>query len=296
MTYTLGCSFTKWFWHTWSDWLQIYTNNVVVNMGWPGLSNESIYWQIINISSTLTAQDTVIIMLTGNNRVSMWYDHEWIEQKNCRGFFPNDAKLLEFGTDASRGFYRLHPEYDTSLTHMIVDNFNLIFNIQNLLDKIGCHYQLIFWQNPWYDVRPKTQPVWKSIWNNKQKLSRHELNTAESILKLKPIKKLLHLINWKKFYLAPVDPTDPNGYTGMWEYKNQKQTTKEYLEFVHEDPHPDAVIQHDFVTEVILNTPGIHRDYAKQVALESLKYKINLPISMLIPEDLTQKLPKLYEK
>mgnify|MGYP003624740951 FL=1 len=42
MIYTYGCSFTKWRWSTWSDWLEKYTEQTVTNFAWPGNFNQLI--------------------------------------------------------------------------------------------------------------------------------------------------------------------------------------------------------------------------------------------------------------
>jgi hypothetical protein len=235
-------------------------------------------------------------MLTGNNRVCAWYDNDWIEKNNCRGFFPNNNKHLEHGSDPWRGLYRLHPEHDVSLTHMIVDNFNIIYQMQLLLDTIGCKYHMMFWQNPWYDVRPQFEPSWKSIWADKSKLTKQDVATAEAVLQLKPMQSLLTAIDWDKFYLRPTDALNPITYSGMWEYKVKKQTTVEYMDYVHDDPHPDAVIHHDFCVDVLLgNVVPKHRPQAQRLAIASLNHQINLPRDMLIPNSYEQTIKKLYD-
>jgi len=295
MTYTLGCSFTKWFWHTWSDWLAEYSAEPVVNLGWPGIANETIYWELMSRRNSITKDDTVYIMLTGNNRVCAWYDNDWIEKNNCRGFFPNNEHL-EHGSDPWRGLYRLHPEHDVSLTHMIVNNFNIIYQMQLLLDTIGCKYHMMFWQNPWYDVRPRFEPSWKSIWADKTKLNKNDIVTAAAIMRLKPMQSLLTAIDWDKFYFKPTNALDPITYSGMWEYKIKKQLTSDYMDYVHEDPHPDAVIHHDFCVDVLLgNVVPKHRPQAQRLAIASLNHQINLPRDMLIPNSYEQTIKKLYD-
>ena len=296
MIYTLGCSFTKWFWHTWSDWLAEYSQEPVVNLAWPGVSNDVVYWQLMARQHSITKDDTVIIMLTGSNRTSIWYDREWIEQNDCWGFFPKDK--LEFGQAVGQGMYRLHPDRDVSLTHMIVNNFSVIHQIQNLLQGIGCKYRMVFWQNPWYDVRPRLEPSWRYVWNTKQQLSKQEQQISKEILQMIPVKNLINMIDWTVFYLPPVDPLDPVGYSGMWEYKNQKQLSQEYMQYAHDDPHPDAVIQHDFLVEVILKqnlTDNDVRQQAKQFALDSIDHKIHLSRDQLITDKYETKIQKVYE-
>jgi hypothetical protein len=293
MIYTLGCSFTKWFWPTWADWLQEY-QGPVTNLAWPGTSNKTIYWELLNRSDSITPQDQVYIMLPGNNRVSMWYDKEWIDQKDVQGFFPRQDGKLEFSVTKWQGLYRLHPDYDVSLTEMIVENFNLIFQIQNLLEKIGCDYRLVFWQNPWFDIRPVVKPAWQATWKLKQILSSVELNNAHAILEIPAVRKMLGLINWDKFYLRPMDIFDPYDYSGIWEYKNKKKQDPDHMKYVHTDPHPDSLLQHDFLTEIMLGTVDHNiRDRAKKCALDSLIHHVQISRSSLIPDDFSDPWPKI---
>lgn len=296
MIYTFGCSFTKWYWHTWSDWLEEYLQEPVTNLGWIGLSNENIYWELVSRRDTINSHDTVYIMLTGNNRVSMWYDQEWIEKNDCKGFFPNNNEKLEFGAEPWHGMYRLHPDHDASLTHMIVDNFNIIYQIQALLKTIGCKYRMIFWQNPWYDTRPKLKPIWQSVWPVKNQLTKDDISKAQAILKLRPVANLLNLIDWNKFYFAPTDPLDPEKYFGFWEYKIKKQTTEEFMLYMHDDPHPDTVIHHDFCTEIILDHNQIptHRSRAIEYAHECLKHSVVIPRDTLITNNYAERIKKMY--
>ena len=293
MIYTLGCSFTKWYWPTWADWLQEY-QGPVTNLAWPGASNKTIYWELLNRSDSIIPQDQVYVMLTGNNRASMWYDQEWINHKDVQGFFPRQDGKLEFSVTKWQGLYRLHPDYDVSLTEMIIENFNLIFQIQNLLEKIGCDYKLVFWQNPWFDIRPVVKPAWQAIWNSKQILSSVELKNAYAILEIPAVRKMLGLINWDRFYLKPRDIFDPRDYSGMWEYKNKKLQDPAHMEYVHTDPHPDSLLQHDFLTEVMLGrVDQTIRNRAKKCALDSLMHDVQISRPSLIPDDFSDPWPKI---
>ena len=286
MIYTLGCSFTKWFWPTWADYLQAY-KGPVTNLAWPGLSNEVMYWELLNRADTLTKDDEVYIMLSGNNRVSQWYDKEWIDTKDVQGFFPRQDGKLELSDQPWRGMYRLHPDFDVSLTHMIVDNFNIIFNIQQLLNSIGCKYKMVFWQNPWYDVRPNTKGTWSLTWPTKSLLTRKEIETAKDILQIKAVGNLISRIEWDKFCLPPADKFNPETYSGFWEYKLEKQKLAEYIKYAHNtDPHPDPVLQHDFLIDVI--NPTIANNDIRASAMENALSVINIDTTLsrekLIPD------------
>ena len=298
MIYTLGCSFTKWYWHTWSDWLSEYSTDTVINLAWPGRSNQTQYWELLSRSKDITQDDTVIIMLSGSNRVTTWYDRDWIDQRDCQGFFPA-AGRLECSPVPWRGLYRTHPDHETSLTHMIVDNFSTIYQIQHLLNQIGCRYHMVFWQNPWFDVRPTvTNDSWRYRWDSCNQLSSIELNTASEILKIPAVSNLLSLVDWNRFCMPPKDPQDPQSYQGLWEYKIARQCTQEYLECVHSDPHPDALIQHDFLVEIILGQSlqnNSTRARARELALLCLSHDVKMSYQDLIPISAQTTLRKVYE-
>jgi hypothetical protein len=235
-------------------------------------------------------------MLSGNNRVSQWYDKEWIDTKDVQGFFPRQDGKLELSNQPWRGMYRLHPDYDVSLTHMIVDNFNIIFNIQQLLNNIGCKYRMVFWQNPWYDVRPNTKGTWSLTWPTKSLLTSKELNTANEILSIHAVRNLISKIDWSKFGNAPTDEFDPKTFTGFWEYKLEKQKHKEYLQYAHQsDPHPDPVLQHDFLVQVIcpMQTNYEIRESAKNSAITSANVSTELGRENLIPNTFVRQVAEL---
>lgn len=298
MIHTFGCSFTKWYWHTWSDWLQEYSNDIVVNHGWPGVSNDTIYWEILNNFSTINNLDTVYVMFTGNNRQSVWYDNDWISEQDCREYFPNQEGLLEFSSKSWVGMHRTHPDHDQSLTHMLINQFNIIYQTQMLLEKIGCKFKFMFWQNPWYDVRPKQKPTWQAVWPIKNILEGQELTNAKQLLDtIVPLNNLIKQINWNNFIFGPSNPTEPSTYQGLWEFKIGKQLTQQYIEYAHaSDPHPDVVVQHDFVTEIILNNTvePLLFTRAERLANSCKDVEISVPQSMLVTDKFTNQINKIY--
>lgn len=288
MTYTFGCSFTKWFWPTWADWLQYHTNDQVINLGWIGIANETIYWELMARSSKIKKNDTVFIMLTGNNRTCAWLDEDWINTTDCKGFFPRQDGKLECSDNKWQGLYRTPNE--PSLTEMIISNFNLILQMQNVLDKIGCTYTMMFWQNPWHDTRPITTPVWKSTWNNVSKLTNKNIKNAKEISNIPAVKNMLNMINWESFCgLTNFSIDNFNSYTGLWEY-NLKHL-KQNLKYTHKsDPHPDTVTHYKFLTEVILNVNATYLELAVDNAEQLNSCDVSYEYSFLIPDNLDEKI------
>ena len=250
MIYTFGCSATKWHWPTWADWLRVYSGPVT-NLGYKAYSNDNIYWNLLDKLDTIAADDQVIIMWTQSHRLGAWYDFDWIKKHDVEGFFPKtDGKIWHTNNEPYRGFYRTHPNYYTSLTHMIVTELNTIYQTQLLLNNRGCDYTMMFTHNPFLDCRPKHEPDFELVWHKKTIITESEIEFAKQIFSLSPVGNLLRKINWQKFAEVPNDPFDPKSYFGILEYFRNK---KEYLIYHHDtDPHPTALTQHDFALEKIL--------------------------------------------
>jgi hypothetical protein len=154
----------------------------------------------------------------------------------------------------------------------------------------------MFWQNPWHDVRPHQVPVWKQTWSDKNTLSDFETQTARSVLALEPVQSVIAAIDWTHFYQPP-DPLDPETYSGLWEYRINQQLDSDYDQYRHDDPHPDAMIQHDFLLEIVLGQdPKLaqHRSLAHKYAVESKKFSEFISRQDLYPQDLSQPLKKFY--
>ena len=251
MIYTLGCSFTKWYWPTWSDWLKAY-QGPVTNWAYPGYSNQLIYWILQDRIDQLTSNDHVYIMWSEVTRVPQWYDREWVTKNDCKGFFPNANGKLWFGHEDYTGLYRTHPTHQTSLSHMIIDTFRTILETQQLLDSIGVRYTMMFMCNPWQDVRPEYKPTFELQWPKKTGFSHKDAVLAKTLLQLNPLQNVLKRIKWDNFVEKP-DLQDPESYTGMWEYYLHR---KELVLLKHNtDPHPNILAHHDYLTEKILKQP-----------------------------------------
>jgi|SaaInlStandDraft_4_1057021.scaffolds.fasta_scaffold31804_2 hypothetical protein len=293
MIYTFGCSFTKWYWPTWSDWLARMSNEPLTNIAWPGLSNETIYWELLNADIKKT--DTVYIMLTGNDRTSVWYDDEWIATNDCRGFFPRRDGKLECSNTQWQGLYRTHPEFELSITHMMVSCFSVILQMQLFLNAIGCEYTMLFWQNPWHDTRPIKTPEWQVTWDNKGSLSKKDITRHDELVKNKYVLNLLHKIDWVKFrFNGEFNVSIPQSYDGLWEYTLFNIAYDEYWNKF--DNHPNTLAHYDYLQEIILGseTSGIARDVAKNKAIDyknfELPYDVTKDLSFLIPDDITENL------
>ena len=280
MNYALGCSFTKWHWPTWADWLAGY-QGPVTNWAYPGYNNQLIYWLLMDRLGQLSAGDHVYIMWTENNRIPQWYDSEWIDNNNCRGFFPDNDGKLWFGQDKDMGLFRTHPEHQFSQTHNIIETFKTVLDTQQLLESLDINYTMMFMRNPWVDVRPVYGDKFITNWDKKTGFSTADHELAEKILSMEPITNLLGMIDWNKF-VEDVAVFNPESYTGLWEYYLSK---KELVLLKHNsDAHPNALAQHDYLTEKILKQ-GSNLDKLKVTAEKMAKNSIDMPIPPWTTED-----------
>ena len=284
MIYTFGCSFTKWFWPTWADWLAKYSEEKVVNLGWPGVSNQTIYYELVNRKKNIKKQDHVYVMFTGSNRVSQWYDKKYILAHQVKDFFPRKDGKLECSDAPWVGMYRNLHHHPTSYTHQVITTFNTIFQTQNILDTIGCRYTFLFWLNPWADTNPITEPEYKTTWQDCKGLSADNLRDAEQVINLPVVRQLLEDIKWKHFVgMDNFDPNDAKTYTGLWEYNlgNMKQN----IDLAHEtDFHPDTFTHYQFYSKYISNNMTNHDD-AIALAKKLTNCSVNYDYSFLIPDN-----------
>lgn len=274
MIYTMGDSFTKWHWPTWSDWLSVYLNQEIKNLAYPGYTNELIYLSLIKLRNQLSEQDIVYIMWTGNNRVCEWYDHEHVSACDIAGFFPDIQGKLWFGTTKPfTGFYKTHPDRMPSFTHMVIDNFDIMLKTQWLLNSVGCDYRMMFWQNPWADTREMHVPEFHTTWNtHPDQLTHHEQQVADVILSTPLVQDLLSAMDWSRFVISP-EIQEASSYSGLWEFL---LTHPELLSLNHDrDAHPNTLAHHDWVTEIMHPelTP-IHRSNAAHQAKQYQYYPL----------------------
>ncbi len=281
MNYAFGCSTNKWYWPSWVDWYEVYIGNIT-NFAFVGYGNQNIYWSIMDKIDTFTPNDHLYITWTQNHRITLWYDIEWINQKDCLGFFPDtNGKLWHTQKTPYRGMYRTHPDQYTSLTNMIIEQFPIILQTQMLLDKHNIKYTMMFAYNPWTDCRPIFKPKYTLLNVKRNGMFKHEIKMAKDIMTITPVKNLLNQIDWTNFIDAPADILDPTAYLGIFDYA---LSNKEFVLYSHtSDLHPSPLTHHDFLLEKIMKadpSTGRHRNIAKKMSIDCM----NIPL----PEQLEQ--------
>lgn len=275
MIYVFGCSMCNWHWPTWVDWLSAYGKKVK-KLSYTGYGSQNLYWTLLEHIDDITEDDSVIMLWPSNHRIMQWYDQEWVSTRDVWGFFPNEQGDLWY-TDKQPwiGLYRTHPDYQQSLTQGIIDNLNLPYQCQLLLEQRGIKYTMGYTQNVWLDVRPKYKPEFQVTYKDRNKISDQELELANNIISMSPINKLMNNINWDNF-IDVGNPLNPKEYSGIWEYFISK---KEYIIYKHEtDQHPCPLAHHDYALEKILGIDPIEngtlRKLAEQISADCMEIEI----------------------
>lgn len=264
MIYTLGCSFTKWHWPTWSDWLALYLDVPVTNLAYPGNSNSNIYYWLVSNQRNLGYRDTVHIMWSGSNRVCQWYDLDHVNKLDIMGFFPDTNGKLWHGTDQWRGLYKCHPDHLPSFTHMVVDNWRTITEAQRLLQSIGCDWTMSFWQNPWLDPRETFRPKYQTTWQSKASITNQELEEAQRIRELPVVDSMLKALELDRM-IGITDLGELDQYYGLWEHT---MADKYRLSFNHRsDHHPNTLAHHDWARTYLYHGDRDLRTQAVALAL-----------------------------
>ena len=284
MIYTFGASLTKFYWPTWSDWLNEY-QGPVTNLGYIGYDGHMTYWTVLDKIKQLTKEDEVYIMWPGLTTLSTWYDLEWINKNNCQGFFPNPEGKLWFTQDIPyQGFYKQHPDHSASFTQLLVQTLHCMLNAQLLLESVGCKYTMLFNINPWVDIRPIYGEQYKTIWDTILHIDDDTVQNAKNILKLSPVNQIFNMIKWEKFIGTPADPSDLKNYQGLWEYD---VSNKEYFVMKNgNDMHPVALAHHDYLLEKILKQYPMTGKYRAR-AIEITKHCIDVAIPKFETKDHT---------
>ena len=269
MIYTFGSSLTKYHWPTWADWLEVY-QGPVTNLAYTGYDISKVYWTIVDHLKHINKDDQIYIMWPGNTTTTVWYDNNWIEDNDCREFFPNPEGKLWFTQNIPwQGLYKQHPQHLASFTHLLTQNIQCILYSQMLLEKVGCKYTMLFNVNPWIDIRPTYGEKYTTIWNKIIHVGPDDVAKAKDILNISPIRQIFKLIKWEHVIGVPDNLETLEEYKGIWEYEF---SNKEYILLKNpSDMHPSSLAHHDYLLKKLLNLDpkhGIYRDNALEISKE----------------------------
>lgn len=164
-----GCSFTNWIYPTWADFVCAHYDADVIIYGKPGIGNQTIKKLI---TCTAEKNDTLIVMLSGSDRLEQGVDKEFLVNNGfyrakhpvTENFWLNNFKStdLEF---VPLKHNSLNFREDFSLFHALYTQCELIVDMQNICNFTNSSLYFLKWQTLWGDCSTRkkngglTQPV-----------------------------------------------------------------------------------------------------------------------------------------
>ena len=104
LVHTIGCSFTKWIYPTWSDYIAKHYDAEVRNLGFSGTGNSIIKKKLYTIEKS----DHVFIMFSGRDRQVQGIDKDCINE-NINNYEINTSILHSIKSDTQHWFLNSIP-------------------------------------------------------------------------------------------------------------------------------------------------------------------------------------------
>lgn len=188
--FTFGCSFTRYFWPTWSDILQKEYSKTYDTQNWGqiGACNYYIFNSIIeaNIKNKINKDDIVIVMWTSVARESRYFDKAWITPGSV---YNNDV----YSDDYVKKF--------ADTRGYLIRDCSMIYAIDNLLTSIGCKFYFL----SMIDIENTNEFEVKVSAQNRDILK----NYSPTINKIRPsVHKIIFNNNW--YFLPNISKHNPN--------------------------------------------------------------------------------------
>lgn len=271
--HTIGCSFTKWIYPTWADYIQKHYNVKLNNLGYSASGNSIIKKKLYTIDES----DHVFVMFSGHNRQIQGIDEAYIRD-NIHNNETKTNLLNDIRSDTRSWFRNLAPMSafinSESVTKHKRSKFNDyyqmledIYDCQNYLQAKGIDYNFSMWQgfyNDLSEIRGLNQPtvddskymqnpIYQKIFNSieqskflqniKQGLWEHMVNSKELVavqseIDLHP-STLCHF-DYFKTYIKPIlDQKIPNKNNIDQLYSQAKNFSEYYLDKGSTDEYND---------------------------------------------------------
>lgn len=230
--FTFGCSHTQYKWPTWADIIGLSFDEYY-NFGRPGTGIFYMLYQFTfaNEHFNFNEDDTLIFMLSNEARLDIVKEDSWLSE----GFVFNSMDV--FG----KQFFNHY-----SLFHAVESSYIYVYFLKEVLDKIGCKYELIYAFPPIFENNEEdTNKNLLNVWNKKYNLTNkniislseysEEVKDHSYILLNEKNKKIqdghfkisTHL-NYVKKYLSKYYDTKNNDLVDSW--IKTMENIKSYLE------------------------------------------------------------------
>lgn len=156
--HTIGCSFTKWIYPTWADYIQKHYDVELHNLGYSASGNSIIKKKLYTVDKS----DHVIIMFSGHNRQVQGIDDQYIRNNITNAEIKTNL-LNDIRSDTRSWFRSLAPmsafinsksvtKHRTSKFHDYCQMLEDIYDCQNYLQAKGIDYNFSMWQGFYNDL------------------------------------------------------------------------------------------------------------------------------------------------
>lgn len=271
--HTIGCSFTKWIYPTWADYIEKHYDVELHNLGYSASGNSIIKKKLYTVEQS----DHVFVMFSGHNRQVQGIDEAYIRD-NINDNEIKSNLLNDMRSDTRSWFRTLAPlsafinkesitKHKTSQFQNYYQMLEDIYDCQNYLQAKGIDYNFSMWQgfyNDLSEIRGYEQkiiddhkymqnPIYRKIFNSidhnkffqniKKGLWEHmvdkkELVAVQSEMDLHP-STLCHF-DYFKTYIKPIlDQKIPNKNNIDQLYSQAKNFSEYYLDKGSTDEYTD---------------------------------------------------------
>jgi hypothetical protein len=188
--FVFGCSFTRYHWPTWADFLS-YGYDEYYNYGKPGGGNKFIFEMICeaDVTHNFTTDDTVMVMWSSYNRHDLYKDNRWVTPGNIFNAKPTFNERY------------IHDYFD--IKGSVLHSLNFIHGAQQLLNT-RCTWKMA-------SMSDMTYPIGETHMADKI-LSKFSNNDAFDVFPELAKYKVIFANNWISLPLMTFNHSDQNPY------------------------------------------------------------------------------------
>ena len=235
-----GCSFTKYKWNCWPNFIKWFTDTEVLNFGHSASGNETISREVVNSVMKYKKIEHMYIMWSGSDRYEVIRDTEEEidhELATYSRWDPDFNWCVWFGGHPSKEKHKYYQKHFLNEKHNWYKTLERILYTQMFLEKHNVDY---------------TMMIYKADVLNHKNLSKSE-------------NALYKQIDWTRFKFY-------KDKLGMWEFAHEKYP-EEFAEA--SDQHPLPLTHYHWVKDIIYKSkvkpPGL--EYRKLKAWKTINLK-----------------------
>ena len=214
-----GCSFTRYKWSTWPNFISWFKDTEVMNFGYSASGNETIARNVVNSALKFKKIEHMYIMWSGSDRYELVRDTEEDlehELATYSRFDPDYNWCVWFGGHPDKQRHEDYQKHFLNERHNWYRTLEKILYTQMFLDKMNIDYTMMIYKS--------------DVLNNKN------LSNAENAI--------YKQIDWSKFKFY-------KDKLGLWEFANDRYPDQ----FAEEtDLHPLPLTHYHWVKDIIFES------------------------------------------